>query len=110
MFGICKFFNKLVGNEKPKDVIRVYSDRIEWHRGDKIHRDGGPAIEWHDGTKEWWRDGQRHRSDGPAIERNCGCKAWYVNGILIQAEGEDKVVKYPSSRAIDGSKKRCKFN
>ena len=30
-----------------------------WYENGKIHRVGGPAIEWADGRKEYWLDGQR---------------------------------------------------
>ena len=27
----------------------------------QLHRTGGPAIEWDDGTKEWWVNGKPQR-------------------------------------------------
>ena len=55
----------------------------EWKlpNGD-IHRDYGPAVEYHDGSKEWFKNGKRHREDGPAVEYANGYKAWYKNGKL----------------------------
>ena len=50
---------------------------------DILHRENGPAIEWHDGTKSWWQNGRRHRTDGPAIVYAVGRKEWFINGGLM---------------------------
>lgn len=49
--------NELIG----KTVFRNFTGIIEylsgarhWFLNEKRHRIDGPAIEWHDGTKEWW--------------------------------------------------------
>lgn len=31
-----------------------------------LHRVGGPAVEYLDGSNFWWYDGKLHREDGPA--------------------------------------------
>ena len=46
----------------------------------QLHRIGGPAIEYTNGSKEWLQNGQRHRIDGPAIEWCNGVRFWYING------------------------------
>ena len=51
-----------------------------------FHRLDGPAIEWHDGTKQWFVNGERHRLDGPASEDENGSKCWWVDGNLIPTE------------------------
>ena len=71
-------------------MIKVYSkeyeNRIEWYKENDnegfliYHREDGPAIEWHDGTKWWYQNGRRHRTDGPAIEYENGGKEYYLNG------------------------------
>ena len=46
----------------------------------QLHRIGGPAIEYTNGSKEWYQYGLRHRIDGPAIEWRNGVRFWYING------------------------------
>jgi hypothetical protein len=57
-----------------------------WYTNDKLHREDGPACEWACGTKSWWVNGKRHREDGPAIERADGSKCWYLNGEEMTEE------------------------
>jgi hypothetical protein len=57
-----------------------------WYLKGKIHRVGGPAIEWSDGSI-WYQHGKRHRLDGPAFEWANGTKAWYQNGKLHRLDG-----------------------
>jgi len=33
----------------------------------RIHREGGPAVVWDNGSEEWWLNGVRHRVGGPAL-------------------------------------------
>lgn len=46
----------------------------------KLHRTGGPAREYADGSKEWWLNGDLHRVDGPAVEEAAGGQEWYLAG------------------------------
>ena len=71
------------------EVFEALKYRIEvdhygtrWYRNamGQLHRIGGPAIEYTNGSKEWWQNGQRHRIDGPAIEWRNGVRFWYING------------------------------
>jgi hypothetical protein len=57
-----------------------------WWKDDKIHRDGGPAFEWPDGTHYWYKDGKHHRNDGPAVEYSDGNRMWYENGEFVKHE------------------------
>lgn len=58
-----------------------------WYRGDKIHRDGGPAVEMADGTRYWYRDGFIHRDAGPAVEYSPnGVVELWVNGVFQRRE------------------------
>ena len=52
-----------------------------WYRDGRRYRDGGPAIEYADGSKVWFRDG------GPAIEYADGSKEWYRDGGLHRDGG-----------------------
>ena len=44
-----------------------------------LHREDGPAVEYHTGYKSWYINGQSHRLDGPAVEWEDGRQAWYLN-------------------------------
>ena len=52
-----------------------------------IHREDGPAMEYHDGSKFWYLNGKRHREDGPAIEYWNGDKSWWLNGKRHRENG-----------------------
>ena len=64
-------------------ILTIYNNGIKKWKNYKcqLHREGGPAIEYSDGSKVWYRNGQRHREDGPAIEHYNGLKMWYLNDI-----------------------------
>lgn len=69
---------------------RIESSRFgKFYRNhkDELHREGGPAVEWPDGTQIWYLNGKVHREDGPAIERPSGMKEWWVNGELHREGG-----------------------
>ena len=77
--------------------IEVDTCGIRWYRNamGQLHRDGGPAVEWHDGTKSWYQNGLRHRTDGPAVEYSDGDKVWYINGEEVtEAEFNQRVKDY----------------
>jgi hypothetical protein len=56
-----------------------YDNRTIYTLNGKIHRDDGPAAEFHNGSKVWFINGKKHREDGPAVERSDGYKTWYIN-------------------------------
>jgi hypothetical protein len=60
-----------------------------WYLNGKQHREGGPAVEDANGAKYWYLNGERHREDGPAIENANGYKAWYVDGEKIEVPNND---------------------
>jgi len=42
-------------------TVKVYDDKTEWYNSDnKLDRDDGPAIEWHDGSKRYCLDGIKY--------------------------------------------------
>jgi len=61
------------------------------------HREGGPAYEGADGTKQWYLNGMIHREDGPAVEETNGNKCWYRNGKLHREDG-------PAWESVEGVK------
>lgn len=58
-----------------------------WYKGDKLHREDGPALEDANGDNWWYKDDELHREDGPAIEDADGHKAWYINGQCHRVDG-----------------------
>ena len=70
-------------------IVKVYEDRTEWfNKEGDLHREGAPAIEWHNSSfKSWWLNGKLHREDGAAIEWHNGNKEWYLNGKRHREDG-----------------------
>jgi hypothetical protein len=70
--------------------IEINSNGSKFYYKDKamtiLHREDGPAVEGHNGSKEWWIDGKRHREDGPAYEGADG-EAWIINGLYHREDG-----------------------
>ena len=64
-------------------AIILHDGTKMWYRCGKLHREDGPAREYPDGSKEWYRDGLLHREDGPAVEYAVGINYWYLNGKSI---------------------------
>jgi len=82
----------------PGPVVKMnFAGDIEWFLNGLTHREGGPAVEYSDGTKYWYRNGKRHREDGPALEYAGGAKQWFINGDLHREDG-------PAIEKADGSK------
>lgn len=79
-------------------LILGKTDLAVYHLKDGlVHRDGGPAIEYADGTKYWYQHGLQHRVDGPALERPDGSKAWCQCDQLHRDDG-------PAVEYADGTK------
>ena len=75
--------------------IEVDTRGTRWYynRANQLHRIGGPAVEYHNGSKEWWQHGQVHRIDGPAIEYKSGQKEWWLNGTYMTEDKFNQAVK-----------------
>ena len=63
-----------------------------YYNGDnQLHRMGGPAVEWNNGTKSWYQNGQLHR-----IAFSIECLDKYLplhrNGIVFQALRNKKIL------------------
>ena len=78
-----------------KYSVEVRDTDTCWHREDTeiLHRLGGPAFISSD-RKEWYKDGRLHREDGPAIEYANGSKHWYLNGKRV-TRAEHKALTAP---------------
>ena len=79
-----------------KIIKKEYSDRTIYTLNGVIHREDGPAIEYHNGDKLWYINGHLHREDGPAAEQY-GDKAWCLHGKIHRENG-------PAIERADGSK------
>ena len=51
-----------------------------WYKKGKLHKEGGPAVEFANGDKEWYKNGKYHITDGPAREWADGGKEWWIDG------------------------------
>jgi hypothetical protein len=69
------------------EVLEQPDGTREWRLNGKLHREGGPAIEFSDGMREWWLKGTRHREDGPAVEYGDGGRTWWVDNNLHREDG-----------------------
>lgn len=54
-----------------------------WWKSGVIHRDGGPAVIYANGTAEWVKQDKLHREDGPAIEWTDGKETWIISGVPV---------------------------
>lgn len=53
----------------------------------KSHEDGYSFCKTSkNGTKLWYKNCQLHREDGPAIEWHDGDKDWFINGVQLSEE------------------------
>lgn len=74
----------ILGAMKGKYRHKVNNDGSEsWHKNEKRHRVGGPAITLGTGYEAWYIDGKLHRTDGPAMTWSSGSTAWYIENERI---------------------------
>lgn len=58
-------------------------ETYHWIRNGEYHRIGGPALVEVGEVTEWWVDGQLHREDGPAVQyHDTTCVGYYHRGKL----------------------------
>ena len=77
---------------KPICEINSYGTK-RWYLNGKLHREDGPAVEWHDGVKHWYLNGNLHREDGPAVEFTYGYKEWYYQGKEIHCKDNQEFLR-----------------
>ena len=78
-------FNRLPINERTGCLKHSSGDK-RWFKEGKLHREGGPAIEFVDGEKRWFKEGKLHREDGPAIEWADGYKEFWLKDVSYSSE------------------------
>ena len=80
--------------------VEVDSDGTYWYAWPgtdrRLHRLGGPAVEYTTGSRTWYQNGQRHRVDGPAVVNADGGKVWYQNGQRHRIDGP--AIEYADGR------------
>ena len=68
-------------DDKSVIVINSSINSIEYYYLGKLHREGGPAIEFiSGGNRSWYKHGKLHRLDGPAKEYDPDGKYWFIDG------------------------------
>jgi hypothetical protein len=58
----------------------------------EIHRIGGPALIWSDGTQEYYLEDKMHRTNGPAIVYTDGSSEYWVGGVKYTEDEYPKAV------------------
>lgn len=85
-----------------KYIVTVDKHGEYWRTDNGVlHREGGPARRWRDGTEEWIMNGLTHREDGPAIVRPSGHNEYWINGNPLSKEEFDRRV-IERKDALDG--------
>ena len=77
---------------KPKCIVHKNGTK-RWFLNGLLHREDGPALEYHDGTNYWYINGLLHRLDGPAIIESTGSKYWYINGKNVTKQITEWVIE-----------------
>ena len=82
--------------EKYDELIDTLSGYVEiskagtiryYNKNGKLHRIGGPAVIFADGTEIWYQNGLFHRTDGPSVIYPNGECDWYLNGSYHRTDG-----------------------
>ena len=81
--------------EKYDELIDALSGYVEvskagtirhYNKHGKLHRIGGPAAIFADGTEVWYQNGELHRVGGPAVIHSNGEEHWYQNGSYLRTD------------------------
>lgn len=71
---------------KKKPIVTTFHNRVKHTLNGKMHREDGPAVEFHNGELQWWINGKLHREDGPAIIKANGRAEWYWKGRKVSLD------------------------
>ena len=66
---------------KYRVVVDCLGNKRYYHHSGQRHREDGPAVEWHDGSKFWFQNNSCHRVDGPAVTWTSGNMEWWIHGV-----------------------------
>jgi len=73
--------------------VETYTDGTKsYYKGNKRHREDGPAIECSNGDRFWYKDGKQHREDGPAVMYVSGREYYYLNDVMVTKEEHSRQV------------------
>lgn len=67
---------------RPAEVSAEARYRV-WAEYGMLHREGGPAVEYTNGSRYWYNYDKLHRLGGPAIEAANGDRYWFENDIKL---------------------------
>lgn len=60
--------------------------KCTYSRTGYFHAEGGPAVEYSDGSAEWWHNGNLHRIGGPAVYGPTTQDEYYVQSTRLSEE------------------------
>lgn len=84
------------GALKGKVVVTEAGTYQHYNAGGQLHRVGGPAVEYANGSKAWWYNGLLHRTDGPAIDFTKGGQCWYLHGRMYTRAEHNRITRATS--------------
>ena len=74
--------------------VDKWGTRRYYNTDGKLHRVGGPAVEYTNREKRWYQNGLLHRTDGPAIISKTGVPSFWLNGEYMTPREYDCAVGY----------------
>ena len=92
--GTRRYYNNAGQLHRIGGAAVVYADGSKfWIQNDQYHRTDGPAIEYINGDKFWYQNGLLHRTDGPAVVGSYGNMEWYISGVEMTEAEYNQAVK-----------------
>ena len=83
-------------------AVIIHNGTKYWFLNGKTHRENGPAVEYSNGNKYWYHNGKFHREDGPAVEKADDFKEWWLNGFKLSEEQFNKEIEQSKKFVING--------
>lgn len=80
-------------NGRFKAFVDFGKYNILYFKDDMLHRENGPAMTSHNGTKTWYKNGKKHRVGAPASIWNNGNIEWFFEGMRHCETGPARI--YP---------------
>ena len=74
--------------------VDKWGTRRYYNTDGKLHRAGGPAVEYTNREKRWYQNGLLHRTDGPAIISKTGVPSFWLNGEYMTPREYDFAAGY----------------
>ena len=67
-------------------AIEYFNGTNAYYKNGQRHRVGAAAVEYPSGARYYYYEDKRHRVDGPAIEYTDGTKGWFIHGDEVSEE------------------------